>query len=93
MKNNTIESRSNTFPVLSEKFVNDHPIVATVLYLSPIIIPAAKQVIPVVCKGVKYIVDTAADCYRFKIMAENKMVNANPVDNTKVNYDDAPLDL
>lgn len=63
MKNNEMESRGLISFNLSEKFADDHPVAATVIYLSPVIIPA-------ICNCVKYIADKVVDCHRFDIMAE-----------------------
>lgn len=91
MKNNEMQSRAMGLPKLSGKFENDHPVVATIIYLSPVIIPLAKEAFPVVCKGAKYLVDTVADCYRFKVMAENGVIVANPTDNFETIPDDSAV--
>ena len=80
MKNNEMESRGLVSLKLPEKFVNDHPVVATLIYFSPVIIPAGQQAMPAICKGAKYLVDTIADCYRCKVMAENGLMITNIVD-------------
>ena len=67
MKNNEMVSRGNVSINLPEKFADDHPVAATVVCLLPVLIPP-------ICKGAKYLVDKFADCYRFKVMAENGMI-------------------
>ena len=91
MKNSEMQSRDWGLPKLPDKFENDHPVVATIIYLSPIIYPVAKKAIPIVCKGAKYLVDTVADCYRFKVMAENGVIVANPTDNFETIADDSAI--
>ena len=89
MKNNEMESRGFGLPKLPDKFVDDHPVVATIVYLSPILIPIAQKAAPAICKGAKYLVDTFADCYRFKVMAEHGIVVNTAMDDLETIPDDS----
>ena len=73
MKNTELESRGPVSITLPQKFTDEHPIVATAMYFTPLLLPY-------VVKGGKYIVDKVADCYRFKVMAENGMSVAQVAD-------------
>lgn len=80
MKNNEMISSGIVSFKLPEKFTEDHPIAATVIYLAPV-------AVPVIWKGVKYIVDKTAEtrieCCRIKAMAENNLVASNVVDDSE----------
>lgn len=80
MKNNEMVSGGIVSLKLPEKFTEDHPVAATAIYLAPV-------AVPVIWKGVKYIVDKVAEtkieCCRIKVMAENNLVASNVIDDSE----------
>ena len=80
MKNNEMVSSGIVSFKLPEKFTEDHPVAATVIYLVPV-------AVPVIWKGAKYIVDkiaeTKIECYRIKVAAENNIVASTVIDDSE----------
>ena len=87
MKNNEMVSSGMFSLKLPDKFVEDHPVATTVIYVAPVILP-------VIVKGTKYIIDkisyTTIECCRIKAMAENSVADSADNDDLEtISIDDS----